>query len=417
MATGFNEATRILRVVESAVAQRTRSGANIEQTYGQVFGISGQTASVYLAGSRELAESDGGVPEPSDGYRIPSDLFIQPDDYVRVSIDARGHRWVEEVLPTEDYPSLSLDPVRGRLMLGDGTSPPTDGQEGQNPTVKDDGSLAYTFPTDMLFVPFVVNDPSGTVSNASMKPFDAANEHTAGKVFLPWDFQVVGITITSSEARTAGTLAATARINGANTNLTATLDGTNTASAMDRGLPTEPPNIGLAGQYVEIVYTTSGFTPTTAYVYGGIFVIVNRLSGTSTHGGSFTADAVIFASPNPTFTADAVLKATTAGTFTADAVLASAAPPPPPPSGMTGLIGTELSLARNIVPGMGAASLPFGGDRTFTADAILRKTASATFTADAVLADAPTPPPPSGTTGMLGTNESLPGQIVPGTGQ
>lgn len=121
-----NTATRLLGVVKGAVKGATKSGANIEITYGQVFGLTGgMQASVYLAGARELSSGDGGVPEPSEGFRIPAHLTVAASDYVRVSMDDRGHRWIEEVFPTSEYPQISIDVERGYLLAGDGTVPPT----------------------------------------------------------------------------------------------------------------------------------------------------------------------------------------------------------------------------------------------------------------------------------------------------
>lgn len=128
MPNGHNEATRLLRVIDGMVEKKTKSGANIDQTYGQVFELSGRTASVYLAGSRELAESDGGVPEPSEGYRVPSWMKLNPDDFVRVSIDARGHRWIDEYLTPPDE-EIEIPPTSmlganvarfGEIILGSG---------------------------------------------------------------------------------------------------------------------------------------------------------------------------------------------------------------------------------------------------------------------------------------------------------
>ena len=126
MAGDHNTATRLLTVIKGAVSQSTKSGANIEITYGQVFGLTGgMQASVYLAGARELSVSDGGTPEPSEGFRIPAHLTVAASDYVRVAMDDRGHRWIEEVLPTSVYPKVSIDLERGYFLGGDGTVPPT----------------------------------------------------------------------------------------------------------------------------------------------------------------------------------------------------------------------------------------------------------------------------------------------------
>jgi hypothetical protein len=99
------EASRIISAIETKIDQKMRSGARIELTYGQVYEVHGAECSVYLVGSRELAESDGGVAEPSTGFRVPTHLTARTNDYVRVSMDERGDRWVEEVFA--DQPSMN----------------------------------------------------------------------------------------------------------------------------------------------------------------------------------------------------------------------------------------------------------------------------------------------------------------------
>lgn len=125
MTTGFNDATRILAVIDSQIKKLTRSGAKIDVTYGQVAGVSGQEASVYIAGSRELAISAGETPEPSEGFRIPSHFLVGSGNYVRVSIDERGHRWIDEVLPTTTYAKVAIDQANGQILTGDGTAEPS----------------------------------------------------------------------------------------------------------------------------------------------------------------------------------------------------------------------------------------------------------------------------------------------------
>jgi hypothetical protein len=122
----LNVATRLNAVITDAIASGTKSGAGIEITYGQVFGLTGaMEASVYLAGSRELSLSEGDIPEPSEGFRIPAHLTVSASDYVRVAIDDRGHRWIEEVMVTSVYPKISIDVESGELLVGDGTVAPT----------------------------------------------------------------------------------------------------------------------------------------------------------------------------------------------------------------------------------------------------------------------------------------------------
>lgn len=154
--TDLNTATRLISVIDGAIEKGTKSGANIEVTYGQVFGLTGgMEASVYLAGSRELAESDGGDAQPSEGFRVPAHLTVFASDYVRVAIDQRGHRWIEEVIPTTAYPTVSIDVVRGEILKGDGTVAPTpwggDGGGGGSPT-------AY-------YKPVGANNPAAVTTN------------------------------------------------------------------------------------------------------------------------------------------------------------------------------------------------------------------------------------------------------------
>lgn len=104
----FNQATRILGVMDQQIRKGTKSGARIDVTYGQVYGVSGGYASVYIAGSRELAALTGEVAIPSDYFRIPTILDVAASDYVRISIDDRGHRWIDEVLGPTKINALSI---------------------------------------------------------------------------------------------------------------------------------------------------------------------------------------------------------------------------------------------------------------------------------------------------------------------
>lgn len=120
--SGQNDATRLLGVINNLVEQKTKSGAHIEVTYGQVFQLSGSMASVYLAGSRELALADSGVPEPSEDFRVPAWMGLAASDYVRVSMDARGHRWIDEQLPTTAVGKVRINSASGVIEFGDGAT-------------------------------------------------------------------------------------------------------------------------------------------------------------------------------------------------------------------------------------------------------------------------------------------------------
>lgn len=89
---------------------------------------------------------------------------------------------------------------------------------------------------------------------------------------MPFDFDIVGISILGSTARTAGTLTVDATIDGTASGVQAILNGTNTTSAYTRN-PREA-NRGVAGSYVGVKLTTdAGWLPITADVVVAVWVL------------------------------------------------------------------------------------------------------------------------------------------------
>lgn len=117
MGLSQNEATRFVSVIDNRIGRRLGRGTVLEITYGDVSTVSGRTASVLI----------GGDDNESQGFRIPSGLRIEPGDRVRVAIDPRGFRYVEEVLAPTNHSKMVLDAVRGQLLIGDGSAEPADG--------------------------------------------------------------------------------------------------------------------------------------------------------------------------------------------------------------------------------------------------------------------------------------------------
>jgi hypothetical protein len=177
------EASRILAAIDGRIAGSTKSGANIEVTYGQVYQVSGRECSAYLVGSKELALSEGTVPEPSVGFRIPSHLSVAASDYVRVSMDDRGDRWVDEVFnpqglstgsgtdPLTYAQAVALDSPRIHLRLGEESGTVLDQTGSHNGSVsgtvtrnvvgpllpaQDDGAIG-TYGTGFVSVPSHTN--------------------------------------------------------------------------------------------------------------------------------------------------------------------------------------------------------------------------------------------------------------------
>lgn len=90
---------------------------------------------------------------------------------------------------------------------------------------------------------------------------------------IPWDFEVVGISVVSDSARTAGTLTVDATINGTVTGLQGALDATNTLR--DTGTQIRGSDVAVAGDRVGVKLTTSSWTPTAADVVVTVWVLVS----------------------------------------------------------------------------------------------------------------------------------------------
>ena len=88
---------------------------------------------------------------------------------------------------------------------------------------------------------------------------------------LPFDFEIVGVSIRASTARTAGTLTADATIDGTVTGLQAALNATDTTAAYAKQ-PRESDR-GVAGSYVGVKLTTASWTPITADIVVTVWVL------------------------------------------------------------------------------------------------------------------------------------------------
>lgn len=124
-----------------------------------------------------------------------------------------------------------------------------------------------------------INNTSGTsTANNQLivvvdRPNVTVDAITVTEEIMPWDFEIVGISVVSNAARTAGTLTVDATIDGTVTGLQAALDGTNTTrhkNTQVRGSDT-----GSAGSRVGIKLTTSSWTPVTADIIATAWVIAS----------------------------------------------------------------------------------------------------------------------------------------------
>lgn len=122
-----------------------------------------------------------------------------------------------------------------------------------------------------------INNTSGTdTTNDQLmviwEDADAGVNATAvAGVPVPWPFEIVGISVESTEARTAGTLTADATIDGTVTGLQAVLDATDTTRDTNRQL--RGSDVAAAGSRVGVKLTTSSWTPTTADIAVTVWVL------------------------------------------------------------------------------------------------------------------------------------------------
>lgn len=105
------------------------------------------------------------------------------------------------------------------------------------------------------------------------RPDSTVDAITVTDEIMPWDFELVGISVQASTARTAGTLTVDATINGTVTGLQAALDGTNTTR--DTGIQPRATDVGTAGQRLGVKLTTSSWTPVAADVVATVWAIVH----------------------------------------------------------------------------------------------------------------------------------------------
>jgi len=101
----------------------------------------------------------------------------------------------------------------------------------------------------------------------------AATVLTATGYTMPFEYEIVAISIFSDSARTAGTLTVDATINGTVTGLQAVLNATDTTKA--KGVQQRGLDVGVAGDAVGVKLTTSSWTPVTADISVVVWVLLH----------------------------------------------------------------------------------------------------------------------------------------------
>lgn len=125
----------------------------------------------------------------------------------------------------------------------------------------------------LIFAQDAVADSQSAVAMNIMETTATTSTLPVVEYTIPWAFEIVGISISSSEARTAGTLTVDATINTTVTGLQAVLDGTNTTR--DTGTQARNTDVGVAGDRVGVKLTTASWTPVTADVCVTVWVLVH----------------------------------------------------------------------------------------------------------------------------------------------
>jgi hypothetical protein len=122
-------------------------------------------------------------------------------------------------------------------------------------------------------------DVSGTQSAVALATSEvrdsaaaASDQNAAVGYCLPFGYDIVAISVTSSAARTAGTLTVDATIGGTVTGLQAVLNGTTTNNGY--GTASRGTYVGAAGDKVGVKITTASWTPTTADIAVTVWCIV-----------------------------------------------------------------------------------------------------------------------------------------------
>lgn len=125
----------------------------------------------------------------------------------------------------------------------------------------------------LLFAQDAVADAQSAVPMNIMETTAATSTLPVTEYVIPFEFEIVAVSIASSESQTTGTLTVDATINGTETGLQAVLDAANTTR--DYGRQGRGLDFGVAGDRVGVKLTTDSWTPVTADVAVVVWVLVH----------------------------------------------------------------------------------------------------------------------------------------------
>ena len=110
-------ATRVIAAIETRIARKLQSGAQIQYTWGSVQAVAadGKSASLFLRGETDPAYVSG-------DFRIPDTMVLSVSDIVKAAIDyGTGDRWIEEVSVSTAYKKLTIG-QDGVILFGSGAA-------------------------------------------------------------------------------------------------------------------------------------------------------------------------------------------------------------------------------------------------------------------------------------------------------
>lgn len=131
-------------------------------------------------------------------------------------------------------------------------------------------------PLTFMQADVAVSQSNATLTVAEVRDVAATtdDQNASEGYVIPWEFEVVGVSVRASAARTAGTLTAEATVDGSGTGLSAALNATTTQSSKS----TQPrgSDVGSAGGRVGARLTTDGsWAPITADINVTVWVLVH----------------------------------------------------------------------------------------------------------------------------------------------
>jgi hypothetical protein len=125
----------------------------------------------------------------------------------------------------------------------------------------------------LLFTQDQVADAQSAVAMNILETSATTSTLNVTEYVMPFDFEIIAVTVVANTPRTAGTLTVDATIDGTVTGLQAILNGTNTtrkATTQQRGS-----DIGVAGSRVGVKLTTASWTPVAANIAVTVWVLVS----------------------------------------------------------------------------------------------------------------------------------------------